>query len=83
MGMTQIHLVEQYFNFNPDISFGDRLTEIVVNQYREFKHKKMESEEIFHAMINWASNNSPDFSVQAAALSIITYFFEKCEIFEK
>ena len=83
MGMTQIHLVERYFNCNPDVSFGDRVTKIVVEKYNYFKQQGLMPEDIFHEMRNWAANDSPDFSVQAAALSIITYFFEKCEIFEK
>ena len=55
----------------------------LLEQYLELKTENLSGDEIFFGMLNFASNNSSDFSKQAAALTVLTYYFEICEVFER
>ncbi len=81
MGMLRTELVKDYLNRNPDINFASRLRSEFVNKYKEFKIL-VNGDELFYAMLDFASNSSNDFRVQAAALAVVVYFFQICDIFE-
>jgi hypothetical protein len=83
VGMLKSKLVEQYIQRQPDIDFGDRLKQGFVDKYSELKTKGMAGDELFLDLFEFASNSTADFKKQAAALAILTYFFETCEVFEK
>ena len=55
----------------------------MAQRYHELKASKLDSYEIFDELWTFASGNNSDFSYKAAGLGILTYFFEKCEVFEK
>jgi hypothetical protein len=81
-GMAKVNLVSDYLNQNPDIMFSDRLKMGFVEKYDELKSKNLTSDEIFYALLEFSKgkNNSPiNF---ASGLTVLTYFFEKCDVFE-
>jgi hypothetical protein len=43
----------------------------------------LEGDALFYELWNFSSDYSPDFGIRAAGLSVLTYFFDKCEVFEK
>ncbi|RJQ15082.1 MAG: HNH endonuclease [Nitrospiraceae bacterium] len=82
-GMIQKKQVEKYLNENPDYQFSERLRAGFVNKYRELKDSGLEGDSLFYALFEFAYNNSPDFKLQSAGLSVLTHFFEICEVFEQ
>jgi hypothetical protein len=82
IGMLKVKQVKDYLNRNPDIQFAERLRAGFINKYRELKYKGVEGDALFYALRDFASNSSPDFKYITAGLSVLTYFFELCEVFE-
>ena len=83
MGLSSNLTIEEYLNKHPDPSFAIKLTNIMAQKYRELKALGLESCEIFDELWKFSSGQHAEFSYQAAGLGILTYFFEKCEVFEK
>lgn len=82
-GLIGVDQVKEYLNRNIDPDYSERLKNGFVKKYLELKTQNLTSDEIFFEMLNFASNNSNDFSSRAAALTVLTYYFEICEVFEK
>lgn len=82
-GMSRVQEVKNYLSTNPDVYFADRLKAGLVSKYIELKKQNMDGDAIFLELLKFASNNSRDNKIQASALSVIVYFFEACDIFEK
>ena len=83
MGLSSNLTIEDYLNRHPDPSFATKLTNIMAQKYQELKSEGLDSYEIFYELWDFASGKHTDFSYRAAGLGILTYFFEKCEVFEK
>jgi len=83
VGMLQVKLVKDYLNKNPDIQFAERLKAGFTNRYMELKNEGLASDALFYELLNFTSHNPHDFTSTAAGLSVLTYFFELCEVFEK
>lgn len=83
IGMLRVKQVKDYLNDHPDIQFEERLRAGFVNKYRELKNEELEGDALFYALLGFASNDSPDFKYITAGLSVLTYFFELCEVFEE
>ncbi|VUT27584.1 MAG: hypothetical protein SYNGOMJ08_00130 [Candidatus Syntrophoarchaeum sp. GoM_oil] len=82
-GMIGVDQVKEYLNKNPDSEFSQRLKNGFITKYLELKTQNLSGDEVFFEMLNFASNGSRVFSSRAAALTVLTYYFEICEVFEK
>ncbi|RKX47903.1 MAG: HNH endonuclease, partial [Thermotoga sp.] len=82
-GMIGVEQVKEYLNKNLDPEFSERLKNGFVEKYLELRTHNLSGDEIFFEMLNFASNGSRDFSSRAAALTVLTYYFEICEVFER
>ncbi len=82
-GMIGVKQVKEYLNKNPDPNFSEGLKNGFIKKYLELKTENLSGDEIFFYLLNFASNNSTDFSKQTAALTVLTYYFEICEVFER
>ncbi len=83
MGLSSNLTIEDYLNRHPDPSFAAQLTSIMAQKYQELKSQGIGNYDIFYDLWDFASGENSDFSYKAAGLGILTYFFEKCEVFEK
>lgn len=83
MGLSSNSIIDDYMNKHPNPLVATQLTNIMAQKYYELKTKGLDNDEIFYELWNFASGNQTDFSYKAAGLGILTYFFEKCEVFEK
>jgi len=84
MGMLQVKQVTDYISRSPDPEFGERLKQGFINEYIRLKDKEhLSGDDIFDALLMFASGGNNDFKVKAAGLSVLVYLFEKCEVFEK
>jgi hypothetical protein len=81
MGMIKTDLVREYLNRNPDVNFSNRLRKGFIEKYQELK-LSTNGDELFYSMLNFASGSSSEFPNQAAALTVVVYFFQVCDIFE-
>jgi hypothetical protein len=81
-GMLQVKQVKSYLNKNPDIQFAERLRAGFVSKYRDIKKEGLEGDALFYELLDFASGSSSDFLTEAAGLSVLTYFFDICEVFE-
>ncbi len=83
MGLNRFKLLQDYLNGHSDIYFAENLRKTFVDKYREIKEKYSDGDTIFNELWEFASLNRQDKIHQAAGLTIVTYFFHECEIFEK
>lgn len=81
MGMIRTELVKDYLNRNPDVNFAARLRDGFVAKYNQLKASKS-GDELFFQLLDFASGSSSIFTNQAAALTVVVYFFQICDIFE-
>jgi len=83
MGMTQVSLVQEYLNKHPDINFEVEFRDKFIQKYEELLEFGLEGDELFEGLVNYTGGSSSDPKIRAAAMVVVTYFFEKCDIFEK
>ncbi|OQA19715.1 MAG: hypothetical protein BWY64_00679 [bacterium ADurb.Bin363] len=83
MGLSQSLLVKDYLNKHPDIYFNERLKGGFIKKYDDLRKIPLEGDSLFYGLLEFASNSSSDFKIQAAGLTVLVYFFELCEVFEK
>ena len=83
-GMVGATQVKKYFEKHPDPKFGNLVRNRLVQEYRKL-HDEKYSLLINYLMKLWdyAAQHSNDFTKRMAALSVLVYFFETCEVFEK
>ncbi len=81
MGMIRTELVQDYLNRNPDINFANRLRKGFVEKYEELM-KTVTGDELFFTLLDFASGSKVEFPNQAAALTVLVYFFQICDVFE-
>lgn len=65
-----------------DLGFAERLKAGFVELYRKLQQEGYEGDSLFEAMSERVSD-SRDFKKKAAAIAVLTYMFEACEIFER
>lgn len=83
LGLTQVKQVKNYLNANMDRRFSERLRLGFVNKYTELRKEGLKGDALFHELLAFASNYSNDITARAAGLSVLVYYFELCEVFEK
>jgi len=84
MGLTQVRQVSHFIDNCPNVEFGEHLKQGFVSEYEKLiKAEGLKGDDLFNALLNFASSESNDFRNRAAGLSVLVYLFEKCEVFEK
>jgi 5-methylcytosine-specific restriction endonuclease McrA len=83
MGMINTHQVKEYLNRHPDPEFSKRLKNEFVTKYIELRNKNLHGDDLFYEQWDFASGNYSEFKYRAAGLTLLTYFFELCEVFER
>jgi hypothetical protein len=85
LGLANARLVEDFvakFTMTAS-SFADDLKAGFVAEYNAKVTEGFVGDELFEALRAFANSGTHDFLRQAAGLSVLTYLFEKCEVFEK
>jgi len=83
MGMIGVQQAKEYFIKNPDPQFLERLRSRFVTKYKDLKKQNLNGDALFYDLLEFAYRGSNDFKERAAGLTVLTYFFEICEVFEK
>lgn len=81
VGRRKSDLVRQYFQQASDADLGERIAQAFRDRYQELRASGFAADKIFSELQRFASMDYTP-SHQAAALAVITYFFESCDIYE-
>lgn len=84
-GMVKAPLVRQFFDEWHAPTYGERMAKAFAARYAELKSSAppLHPNEIFHELQLWTGGEKQKSSAQlAAALAVLAYFFERCDIFE-
>ena len=81
LGRRKEALVESYFRNHPQPDLGERIAEAFRLTYAGLRDQGKSPDEVFGYLQQYAgSGTSP--KRQGAALAVLSYFFERCDIFE-
>ena len=81
-GRRKEPLVEKYLRRSVDVALGERVAEAFRRRYAELKEEAPSSDDIFYGLQLYAGGIATSPGRQAAALAVLAYFFERCDIFE-
>lgn len=82
LGRRREPLVEAFLDRYPDPSFGEEIAQGFRDHYRVLKDEGRPPDAIFIALQDFAGGMSGTAARQAAVLAVMSYFFERCDIFE-
>ena len=83
-GMSKADLVQQFFNKWYDPEFGEKVSNSFQAKYQTLKEKQFTPNQIFRELQIWAGGEkrgTPEHEL--AVLTILAYYFERCDIFEE
>ncbi|MDF1722111.1 MAG: hypothetical protein P1U65_15675 [Minwuia sp.] len=75
-------LVEKYFNQFPNPDFGEEIAQGFRNRYQDLKQREQSADRTFMELQQYAGGMTGTPQHQAAVLAVMSYFFERCDIFE-
>lgn len=81
-GRRREKLVQDFFNSWPDPNFGEAIAEGFRTRYQALKAVGLAPDEMFGQLQAFAGGMDGDPSHQGAVLAVLSYFFERCDIFE-
>jgi hypothetical protein len=81
-GRRREKLVQDFFDAWPDPSFGEDVAEAFRARYQALKAVDLSPDEIFGELQTFAGGMEGEPSHQGAVLAVLSYFFERCDIFE-
>jgi hypothetical protein len=83
LGRLQESLVQNYFDRNADPDIADEIAQSYREKYQELKRQGLLGDDIFLELQKFTGGperGTP--SKEAAVLAVMSYFFERCDIFE-
>ena len=81
VGRRKEALVETWFRKSPNAELGERIAEAFRRRYAQLKESDRSADEIFMHLQQYAGSGGEP-KQQNAALAVLSYFFERCDIFE-
>ena len=81
-GRRREKLVQDFFEAWPDPTFGEGVAEAFRVRYGSLKEADLSPDRIFAELQTFAGGMEGEPSHQAAVLAVMSYFFERCDIFE-
>jgi hypothetical protein len=81
-GRRREKLVQDFFDAWPDPDFGEAIAEGFRNRYQALKAVGLGPDAIFGELQAFAGGMEGEPSRQAAVLAVLSYFFERCDMFE-
>ena len=81
IGRRKSGLVETFFRKSPRPDLGERIAEAFRTRYAELKALDLPADTIFKHLQDYAGMNGEP-KRQGAALAVLAYFFDSCDIFE-
>ncbi|MGE0227681.1 MAG: ABC-three component system protein [Dehalococcoidia bacterium] len=82
MGMQKSDVVAHYLGRVADPTYGDDVARSFTDQYRALRSERQSPDSIFGSLVEFAGGSSAKPADLHAALAIVAYLFERCDIFE-
>lgn len=83
IGLTKSEAVNSYFSNHYDAKLGDQIASTFNRRYEQLKSLELSSDDIFVQLQEFISQGrSMSAKEQVASLAVLTYLFERCDIFE-
>lgn len=83
LGRRREHLVQQYFEAHPNPMLGEEVATAFRDEYRRLRRDELDANAIFAALQELAGGSiRGDVEHEAAVLAVMSYLFERCDIFE-
>ena len=80
-GRLKVRLVERYFENNVRVELGEGIAEAFRNRYAELRDLELSDDQIFTYLQQFAGVSGEP-KRQAAAMGVLAYLFDRCDIFE-
>ena len=81
VGRRKEMLVDAWFRKSPNVDLGERVAEAFRRRYARLKESGKSADRIFAHLQQYAGTGKEP-KQQNAALAVLSYFFERCDIFE-
>jgi len=81
-GRRREKLVQDFLDKWPDPSYGEGIAEAFRGRYQALKAVDLGPDQIFGELQSFAGGMQGEPSHQGAVLAVLSYFFERCDIFE-
>ena len=85
MGMGKVkevgYFIEHNARLRPD--FPEKLNAGFVAEYQRLWNKGIKGDALFESLRQFSCGYNSDFKKAAAGLAVLSYLFEKCEVFER
>lgn len=81
-GRRREKLVQDFFDAWPDPAFGEDIAQAFRARYKSLQSSGQNAEAIFSQLQSFAGGMEGEPSHQGAVLAVLSYFFERCDIFE-
>ncbi|WP_044890286.1 ABC-three component system protein [Myxococcus hansupus] len=84
LGMRRASLVGRYFDARPDPTERDAIAQALRVRYEELRRTALSPDQVFAALQEFVhSVRAPTPAQHAAVVTVLAYFFEECDIFER
>lgn len=81
LGRLKVRLVETYFRKNVRVELGEKIAEAFRDRYAELRALGLSADQVF-AYLQQFSGVSGEPKRQVAAMAVLAYFFDRCDVFE-
>ncbi len=81
-GRRKEKLVEDLLQHWPDPEYGEELAESFRNKYQSLTFDITTPDKIFSDLRSFSGGQIDDVAAQVSSLAVLSYFFERCDIFE-
>jgi hypothetical protein len=82
LGRRKEQLVKKFFDDWPQPELGESIAEAFRERYRALHTVGMKADDIFSHLQNFSGGMTGNPQHQGAVLAVLSYFFERCDIFE-
>lgn len=83
VGIIQSSQIIDFFNTNSEMDYSSRVRAWFVKNYTDLKDGGLSGDELFFVLWERTANQETNPKYYAAALSLLSYYFYLCEVFEK
>lgn len=81
-GFVGAKRVQGFFDNYPVPDYVDTVASAFKREYIKLREDDIEPDEIYDSLYHYASGDGGDANRRAAVLAVLSYFFERCDIFE-
>jgi hypothetical protein len=83
-GMTKTPLLDEFFSKWHDPNFGEKVADTFRAKYASLRTQSLSPNAIFHDLQSWAGGTIRGTAEhELAVLTVLSYYFERCDIFEE